>query len=474
MLFNSYPFWAFFFFVYLVYWRLPKALQNRYLLIVSYVFYGFWDWRFLSLIILSTLVDYWAGKNIVKHYLKRKFYLSISLVTNLTILGFFKYFGFFSDQLSQLLATVGISYLYPTIDVILPVGISFYTFQTMSYTIDIYRKDSKPIESLINFALYVSFFPQLVAGPIERSYRLIPQIVVPREFTKANISDGIYLITYGLFLKLVIADNMAIISDSIFSENPGNLLGSDVLIGSYAFAFQIYGDFSGYSSIARGLAKCLGIDLITNFKIPYISKDPSEFWNRWHISLSSWLKDYLYIPLGGNKHGRLKTFRNLFITMFLGGLWHGANLTFIAWGVFHGTLLILYHFIKEKNLYSDFNYFNNKYSQAFMSFSRSLIMFHLVCLGWILFRSETIFHAYNLVMRLFLQFQISSFFITSIGLIGFFVLPFFIYEIWNDRIGSPNFQKRSAASLIIFFNYCFFMIVIFQAPSTKEFIYFQF
>ena len=340
MLFNSYPFWAFFLIVYIVYLKLPKNYQNIYLLIASYIFYGSWDWRFLSLIMISTMVDFWAGISIVKNDIKRNVYLSISIITNLGILGIFKYFGFFSDQLSHFFTLMGVDYLFPTMNIILPIGISFYTFQTMSYTIDIYRGNMEPIDNLIDFALYVSFFPQLVAGPIERSYRLLPQIIQPRQFCKANISEGLYYIIYGLFLKIVIADNMAIISDSIFNQDPEDLVGVDVLFGSYAFAFQIYGDFSGYSFIAKGLAKCLGIDLMTNFKMPYLSIDPSDFWRRWHISLSSWLRDYLYIPLGGNKQGKLKTYRNLFITMLLGGLWHGANWTFIFWGMFHSILFI--------------------------------------------------------------------------------------------------------------------------------------
>jgi len=474
MLFNSYPFWAFFLIVYIVYWKLPKNYQNIYLLIASYIFYGSWDWRFLSLIMISTMVDFWAGISIVKNDIKRNVYLSISIITNLGILGIFKYFGFFSDQLSHFFTLMGVDYLFPTMNIILPIGISFYTFQTMSYTIDIYRGNMEPIDNLIDFALYVSFFPQLVAGPIERSYRLLPQIIQPRQFCKANISEGLYYIIYGLFLKIVIADNMAIISDSIFNQDPEDLVGVDVLFGSYAFAFQIYGDFSGYSFIAKGLAKCLGIDLMTNFKMPYLSIDPSDFWRRWHISLSSWLRDYLYIPLGGNKQGKLKTYRNLFITMLLGGLWHGANWTFIFWGMFHGIILIIYRVASELKIKALFELFSKMEFFRSIHLLRCVIMFHLVCIGWIFFRSETISHAYDLLEILVTHFQQSSLSLTLIGLIAFYIIPIFIYELWNEKKGYLNFQQHSTSSLILFFNYCLFMIIIFPAPSHKEFIYFQF
>ena len=457
-----------------MYWRLPKNFQNIFLLLVSYTFYGSWDWKFLSLIMISTMVDYWAGINIVKDDIKRNVYLKISILTNLGILCAFKYFGFFSDQLSHFLTLLGADYLFPTMNMIIPVGISFYTFQTMSYTIDVYRGDTKPIYNLIDFALYVSFFPQLVAGPIERSNRLLPQIIQPRKFYKSKIYNGLYYIIYGLFLKLVIADNMAIIADSIFNQDSENLVGVDVLFGSYAFAFQIYGDFSGYSFIAKGLAKCLGIDLMTNFKMPYLSKDPSDFWRRWHISLSSWLRDYLYIPLGGNKRGKLKTYRNLFITMFLGGLWHGANWTFIFWGIFHGIILIIYRVASELHIKDLFKLFLKKEFSRLLQLFQYVIMFHLVCFGWILFRSETIYHAYDLIQILVFHFHQSSLSIPIICLIAFYVSPILVYELWNEKKGCLNFQQHSNSSLILFFNYCLFMIIIFPAPSHKEFIYFQF
>ena len=297
MLFSSYIFWVFFAVVYLLYRVLPHRGQNRMLLVASYFFYGCWDWRFLFLLFGTTVVDYFVGLGIGRADMprRRKGILLISLCANLGLLGVFKYYGFFAHEMMGLLARLGIPASLPMLRVVLPVGISFYTFQEMSYTIDVYRGQTRPVRNFLDFALYVSFFPQLVAGPIERSFHLIPQILTPRKVDEGAFAAGLYLVLTGLFRKVVIADNMASIANAVFGTDPAKLTGVECLIGIYAFALQIYGDFSGYSAIAQGIARWMGFELMTNFRMPYLSTSPSDFWRRWHISLSSWLRDYLYI-----------------------------------------------------------------------------------------------------------------------------------------------------------------------------------
>ncbi|MBT8405679.1 MAG: MBOAT family protein, partial [Gemmatimonadetes bacterium] len=319
MLFNSYLFWAFFAVVLLLYRGLKHRGQNRMLLVASYVFYGSWDWRFLSLIVFSTLVDYWVGLALADPSAtdrRRRRLVTVSLVSNLGLLAVFKYLGFFVDSAAALLEGLGLQANLPSLHIILPVGISFYTFQTLSYTIVIYRRKLEPTRDLLDFGLYVAFFPQLVAGPIERASHLLPQVLRPRRTTERQFREGLYCILYGLFKKVVIADNMALVVNHIFSQPPSTLNGLDTLVGVYAFAFQIYGDFHGYSLIAQGVARWLGFDIMDNFRQPYFAWSPQEFWRRWHISLSTWLRDYLYIPLGGSRTGGRT--RNVLITMLLG------------------------------------------------------------------------------------------------------------------------------------------------------------
>ncbi len=329
MLFNSYCFWLFFLVVFVLYAGLNHKWQNRLLLVASYIFYGAWDWRFLSLIWISTVVDFFVALKIDEHRhssnheRQKKLWLIVSLCTNLGLLGFFKYCGFFVEEMGQLMDWLGVPLSLPSLSIVLPVGISFYTFQTMSYTIDVYRDQIRPVRDFEGFALYVAFFPQLVAGPIERSTHLMPQIIKPRQLTSDGYIEGLYLVLLGMFKKVVIADNMAIIVNAVFQSPVSQLSGLECLLGVYAFAFQIYGDFSGYSAIARGVSKFLGFDIMVNFNLPYFAQSPQEFWHRWHISLSTWLRDYLYIPLGGNRHGTARTYRNLMVTMVLGGIWHG-------------------------------------------------------------------------------------------------------------------------------------------------------
>ncbi|MBT6050955.1 MAG: MBOAT family protein [Candidatus Scalindua sp.] len=351
MFFNSIEFGIFLLVVLASYYLLPHRYQNLFLLFASYTFYSFWDIRFLSLIIISTLVDFTCGIWIdrskrVGNLRTMKLCLVLSLTTNLGILCFFKYFNFFIENTQLFLASIGLPTSTNVLKIILPVGISFYTFQTLSYTIDIYRGKIKPIKNVVDFALFVSFFPQLVAGPIERAANLIPQIQNCRIVTQTHRERGLYLILIGLVHKVVIADSAGILVDMCFAS-PEQYTSLQLGIGLILYSVQIYGDFSGYSKIARGSAMLLGFDIMRNFKHPYFSQNVAEFWQRWHISLSSWLRDYLYIPLGGNRKGQIRTHTNLFITMLLGGLWHGASWNFVFWGLLHGLYLSVYRIFQE-------------------------------------------------------------------------------------------------------------------------------
>lgn len=403
MLFNSQVFLIFFVLVYGLYRLLPHRRQNALLLISSYFFYGWWDWRFLSLIFLSTVIDYIAGDIIYSagpNQRRRKVAVVVSMTSNLVILGFFKYFNFFADNLSAILQFVGLPGFSRHLNIILPVGISFYTFQAMSYALDIYRGQLKPARSFLNFATFVAYFPQLVAGPIERAANLLPQIENPRTVTRAGIESGTWLIFWGLFKKCVIADNLALIVDGVFSG--AGATGAVWLLGLYAFAFQILCDFSGYSDIARGLARWMGVELMVNFNNPYYALNPKEFWSRWHISLSTWLRDYLYIPLGGNRKGPRRTYINLALTMLLGGLWHGAAWTFVIWGAFHGLMLVIYHGWAAR--YSP----KGTPDSGRWLWPRRFFFFHLVCLGWLFFRATSLRQVGEVLNALFTNFAWNS------------------------------------------------------------------
>ena len=382
MLFNSFAFLAFFAVTYGLYLAArDRRVQNRMLLVASYVFYGWWDWRFLSLIAVSTAVDYALGIAMSESEDpgKRRRLVWTSVAVNLGILGFFKYFDFFAESAITALNAVGMDADPLTLRIILPVGISFYTFQTLSYTIDIYRRRLEPTRDFLDFALFVAFFPQLVAGPIERASSLLPQIAKPRRVDWGQINAGVHLIIWGFFKKIVIADNAAITANEIFN-NIERYQGADLIVGALAFTLQIYGDFSGYSDIARGLAKLMGFDLMVNFKLPYFARSPSDFWRRWHVSLSSWLRDYLYISLGGNRGGAVNTYRNLCITMLLGGLWHGASWNFVLWGAFHGAILVLYRVTPVLRDEPD-------PESGWLAWAwRVPVMFVFTVFGWVLFR----------------------------------------------------------------------------------------
>ncbi len=388
MLFNSFEFLQFFAVVFVVYAALSHRWQNRFLLVASYFFYGSWDWRFLSLLLISTGVDYCCALAMERSPGRKKRYLLVSLCTNLGILGTFKYFDFFSLSAARLLEQLGFHADFPTLNILLPVGISFYTFQTMAYTIDVYRGRDKAARDLTCFALYVAYFPQLVAGPIERSTHLLPEFQKPRVITWSKIASALPLVIQGYFKKVLIADGVAPVVDRCFS-NPGEFSSLTLLLGVYLFAIQIYGDFSGYTDIARGISRMLGIELCLNFRQPYLSSNITEFWHRWHMSLSSWLRDYLYIPLGGNRRGQYRTYINNMLTMLLGGLWHGASLKFIVWGGLHGVYLAIHKLTLRGRRVAPDQPSGNTLSLA-VWLMKTVVTFHLVCFAWIFFRSDSL------------------------------------------------------------------------------------
>jgi len=473
MLFNSSQFFVFFTIVFSLYLCLKKKHQNILLLGASYVFYGAWNWKFLSLLWISTIVDYFCALEINKTELqkRKKFFLFISICTNLFILGIFKYCNFFVNSFQALLKPFGLSTSIPYFNIILPIGISFYTFQTLSYTIDVYYRRMQPTKKFLDFALFVAFFPQLVAGPIERAKNLLPQIASKRHLSFPQFFEGCFLIFWGLFQKVYIADNLAQIVDLCFSNPDTMRYGPTVLLALYAFAFQIFCDFAGYSNIARGIGKCLGFNIMINFNLPYFSTNPQEFWKRWHISLSSWLKDYLYIPLGGNRQGQSKTYRNIFITMLLGGLWHGAAWTFILWGAYQGCLIVIYR--KIKPFFSS----NNKYSEKIWFVLKVVFFFHVTCLGWLIFRAQSVEQILIMLQALIFHWQ-------DITLYKFFDLlnmlnpyvPIIIFvqilQYWKKDLmiiyKLPMFLR---ATLYYVFS---LLLIIYGVTGAKAFIYFQF
>jgi alginate O-acetyltransferase complex protein AlgI len=387
VLFNSWEYALFLPVVLAAYYSLTHRAQNYFLLGASYFFYGWWDYRFSLLMAFSTVVDYVVAREMARSDdpRRRKKYLLISLVTNLGILGFFKYFNFFVDSMARLCATLGIPAHLPILRIVLPVGISFYTFQAMAYTIDVYRRDHPPARSFLDFALYVCFFPHLVAGPIQR-YMLLEQIQRVRHTRWDQISSGCVLILIGLVRKVAIADYLASYVDRAFSQ-PQQLGSLDLLLGLYLFSLQIYCDFAGYTDIARGTSRLLGIELMVNFRHPYFSTNITEFWRRWHLSLSSWLRDYLYISLGGNRHGRLRTYANLIWTMLLGGLWHGASWTFVVWGGLHGLYLAA-HKLLLGDRRPEVENRGRTWNQWPIDLAKMILTFHLVALTWIFFRAS--------------------------------------------------------------------------------------
>ncbi|MCD4651150.1 MAG: MBOAT family protein [Candidatus Cloacimonetes bacterium] len=432
------------------------------MLVSSYVFYGWWDWRFLSLIAISTLVDYWAGRNMARtdEVRKRKLLLLLSLTLNLGLLGFFKYFNFFIESTAEFLTLFGMRANLPTLRIILPVGISFYTFQTLSYTIDIYRHQLEPEKSLLRFAVFVAFFPQLVAGPIVRARLLLPQLRVDNHFDWNRLQQGVTLVIWGYFLKVGLADSVAVLVDAVYGQ-PRLFFSSALITGTVFYAFQIYGDFCGYSSIAIGIARMLGFDFGINFNKPYFAVSFSDFWKRWHISLSSWLRDYLYIPLGGNRSGKWKTYRNLMLTMLLGGLWHGAAMRFIIWGGLHGIFLVVQRLSQKPSQWLYERVFIPKIIRKAIAIP---LVFALVCITWIFFRAGNLSEAMLILRKVF---RLNEFSLLTLPpkidvLKGSLLIAFVIVVDWLDehydffsRLPSKPWLYVSFLSLVLWLTFFF-------------------
>jgi D-alanyl-lipoteichoic acid acyltransferase DltB (MBOAT superfamily) len=481
MLFNSTTFFVFLVIIFFVFWKTFKYSQrlgNLVLLIGSYIFYGWWDWRFLVLIIISSAADFLIGAGIHRSVDKRdrKLLLAASIFINLGMLFFFKYFNFFIDSFKAVFSTFADAGQWSTLDIILPVGISFYTFQTLSYTIDIYKRKIGPTKSALTFFTFVAFFPQLVAGPIERASNLIPQFESKRGFSYPQATSGLKLILWGLFKKMVIADQLAVIVNAVYSS-PVDFSGWGIVLATFLFGFQIYCDFSGYSDIAIGTARLFGIELMTNFRTPYFSTSFREFWRRWHISLSTWFRDYLYIPLGGNRGSLHKWATNIFITFIISGLWHGANVTFLIWGGIHGVFLVAERFVSPVF----------RMNSKLKNIAGLIITFALVNFAWLFFRAENwdhisilidnIFYSKTVGFNSFVELIIESKHFTAPGRMLLFVFPVFVLiEIFLGKREFSHLLGNSPKYLRWGFYYAILLSILFFGvlDSAPEFIYFQF
>jgi len=476
MLFNSLDFAIFLPIVFLLYWFVFNKnlkLQNLLIVIASYIFYGWWDWRFLSLIFFSTVVDYTMGILLSKEEkpTKRKLYLWISILVNLGLLGFFKYYNFFLENFITAFSFFGYKINAQGLNVVLPVGISFYTFQTLSYTIDVYKRKLKPTKDFIAFSAFVSFFPQLVAGPIERATHLLPQFYKKRYFDYDKAVDGLRQMLWGFFKKIVVADNAAKVVNEIFL-NYHEQSGINLLIGIIFFAFQIYGDFSGYSDIAIGASRLFGFDLMQNFNFPYFSRDIAEFWRRWHISLSTWFRDYLYIPLGGSRGGTWMKIRNTFIIFLVSGFWHGANWTFIVWGGLNALYFLPLLLLKKNRVNTD-TVADGKIFPSIKEFFQILLTFSLTVLAWVFFRSPTVIDAIKYIKH---TFSLSLFSIPTIDMKPFLYIVFLILIEWLSRKNKHGLEVLKSKNILFRWGIYFIImsiILIFGARSDS-FIYFQF
>jgi D-alanyl-lipoteichoic acid acyltransferase DltB (MBOAT superfamily) len=478
MLFNSIDFAVFLPIVFALYWLLNEKslkLQNLLIVLVSYLFYGWWDYRFLALIIFSTLVDFGVGVYLKKtiENRKRKVLLWTSVIVNIGLLGFFKYYNFFQDNFVQAFSFFGSEIQSNSLDIILPVGISFYTFQTLSYTIDIYKRKLEPTEDFIAFAAFVSFFPQLVAGPIERANNLLPQFFKKRQFNYSRGIDGLRQILWGFFKKVVIADNCAQIANTIFNSYE-DYSASTLVLGAVFFAFQIYGDFSGYSDIAIGVSRLFGFNLKQNFAFPYFSRDIAEFWRRWHISLSTWFRDYLYIPIGGSRGTQWKQIRNVFVIFIVSGFWHGANWTFIIWGALN-ALYFLPLLVRNKNRVNTNLVAENSMLPSIRECIQMLVTFLLTTFAWIFFRAETLPKAVDYLSRLFNH---SFFTLPEIRPTHIFILIFgFLVIEWAGRREQYAIEKlwlKYPKFLRLCIYYIIAMVIFLYGGREQEFIYFQF
>jgi alginate O-acetyltransferase complex protein AlgI len=473
MVFNSLHFVWFFLLVYAAYRLLPHRAQNWLLLVASYYFYAAWDWRFLGLLMASTLVDFSCALALDRtgSPAKRRVLLCASLGFNLTLLGFFKYFNFFADNLHVVFGSLGWQLDFVTLRVLLPIGISFYTFVTMSYVIDVYRRELPATRNLLDFAVFVAYFPHLVAGPILRASRLLPQIALPRTVTREQMRDGLWLIAWGFFQKIFVADNLAGVANLVF-DPAAHPAGVNVLLGAYAFAFQIYGDFAGYSNVARGTSKLMGIELIENFRFPYFVRNAQDFWRHWHISLSTWLRDYLYIPLGGSRGSAARTRRNLLITMVLGGLWHGAAWTFVLWGLYHGLLLIAYRAAgRVRALHAWIG------GRGILARATSwAVMFHLTCYGWLIFRARSAGQLVDMSRSLFTAFAPGSVNVPEILVpVLLYTTPLLLVHViearYDDLLVVPALSPGVRYSV---YAATFYLTMLFGNFGGAEFIYFQF
>lgn len=482
MYFNSLDFALFLPLVFLLYWFVTQRnlrLQNLLIVVASYVFYGWWDWRFLSLILFSTFVDYAVGLGLMsqENPQKRKLLLLTSIIVNLGFLGFFKYYNFFLDNFVAAFSLFGREIEAGSLNVILPVGISFYTFQTLSYSIDVYRRKLEPTRDFIAFSAFVSFFPQLVAGPIERATNLLPQFCQKRTFDYHKAVDGLRQILWGLFKKMVIADNCAEFANHIFA-NSSDSSGSTLVLGALFFAFQIYGDFSGYSDIALGTSRLFGFSLMRNFAFPYFSRDMAEFWRRWHISLSTWFRDYVYIPLGGSQGTSWKRVRNIFIIFTVSGFWHGANWTFIVWGILN-ALYFLPLLLTKRNRSHLETVAHGKQFPTMGELVRMLLTFSLTVLAWIFFRADNLQHALNYLAGIFSAslFTVPHFMGGSRAVITLILLLVFVWTEWVGRelpyaLAGMGTKFSRLTRYVIY--YLLITGIFLFAGKEQEFIYFQF
>lgn len=478
MLFNSFEF----FFVFLpvvlaVYFALPHKWQNMFLVVASCVFYASWDWRFLLPLLFTTSVDFWVARRMEVIALQpgsmasRKRLLLASVISNLSLLAFFKYFNFFAESLRALLVLLGLDVPLKTLEIVLPIAISFYTFQALSYTIDVYRGEFHAARSFWDFFLAVLYFPHLIAGPIQRAASLIPQVVRPRVFDRSRAFEGAHLVAWGYFKKIVIADNLAPVVDAAFQAGTGSPSGGVVVLGVVAFAFQIYCDFSGYTDIARGIAKIMGFEFVLNFNLPYFATTPTDFWRRWHISLSTWLRDYLYKPLGGNRKGLLNTYRNLMITMLLGGLWHGAAWNFVIWGFYHGVLLAGQR--AAEPIGKRLQVLARGPGGMWLGV-RVALMFALTCYGWLLFRAKSIDQILEMSMALATPWTGAD--SASVGKVALLVAPLLAVQVvqatrrnlyFLDPATTPMSVRVVTYTLMVYF-------IAFHGGQPQAFVYFQF
>lgn len=478
MLFNSIEFLCFFPIVFLIYWAIkPLKWQNAFVILASYIFYGWWDWRFLGLIFLATTTSFVCGI-MLEHFKKtgqRKAVVWANVIVSLGILGTYKYFNFFAENFSRLLSLAGIETGFVTLELVLPVGISFYTFQTLSYTIDVYRGNLKATRDPLAFYAFISFFPQLVAGPIERADNLLPQFLKERKFDYDKAIIGLRQALWGFFKKIVIADHCGVMVDRVF-DNYENVGSINLFVGAVLFSIQIYCDFSGYTDIAIGSSRLFGVGLRRNFNFPYFSRDIAEFWRRWHISLSSWFRDYVYIPLGGNRKGRNKTIRNTIIVFMVSGFWHGADWTFISWGAFNAMLFIPLLIAGKSRRFKGSTVAENSMLPSFKETVMMAVTFLLVVIGRILYRAKTIPDAWHFFRKMVTEFTITRPIVDK-SLIPYIIFLFIMEWVYRKKQFGLDISGHGMMKYRVVrwgFYYILVMMILLQTTSHEAFIYFQF